>query len=235
MAREKILLGWSGGNDSALALRAILRGGQHEIAALLTTCTIPSTKNKSIQFTNSMNKTRSSVLAGMILAAAASRLIPHPPNFTPIAAMALFGGACFSDKRAAFLVPLAGLLASDLVIGFHKLMPMVYGCFVLIVCLGFWLRRHRSVWRVAGVCAASAVLFFVLTNFAVWAFGALYPKTAAGLLECYVAAIPFFRNMLLGDLFYAGVLFGGFALAEHRCAILRENFAVSPQVDLPQS
>lgn len=175
-----------------------------------------------------MNKTRFTLLAGMILAAAASRLIPHPPNFTPIAAMALFGGACFSDKRAAFLVPMAGLLASDLVIGLYRLMPAVYGSFALTVCLGFWLRRHRSAWRVAGTSLGSAILFFVLTNFAVWAFGTLYPKTPVGLRECYVAAIPFFRNMLLGDLFYAGVLFGGLALAERRYGILRENFSPTP-------
>ena len=112
-----------------------------------------------------MNKTRFTLLAGMILAAAASRLIPHPPNFTPLAAMALFGGACFPDKRAAFLVPMAGLFASDLVLGFYKSMPVVYGSFALIVGLGFWLRQQRTVRRVAAVSVAGAVLFFVLTNF----------------------------------------------------------------------
>jgi hypothetical protein len=174
-----------------------------------------------------MNKTRLTVLAGMILAAAASRLIPHPPNFTPIAAMALFGGACFSDRRAAFLVPLAGLLASDLVIGFYRLMPIVYGSFALMVCLGFWLRDRRTAWRVAGAGVISAVFFFLVTNFTVWALGSLYPKTPGGLIECYAAAIPFFRNMLLGDLFYAGVLFGGLALAERRYPVLRASFAES--------
>jgi len=88
-----------------------------------------------------MNKTRFIVLAGMILAAAGSRLIPHPPNFTPIAALALFGGASFVDNRAAFIVPLAGLFLSDLVLGFYAISPVVYGSFALIVCLGFWVRR----------------------------------------------------------------------------------------------
>src|SRR5438045_4330722 len=118
---------------------------------------------------NNMNKPRFAVLAAMILAAAASRLIPHPPNFTPIAAMALFGGAQFSSKRAAFLVPLAGLFLSDLVFGFYAITPVVYGSFALTVCLGMWVRRRRSVQRIAFATVASAVLFFVLTNFGVWA------------------------------------------------------------------
>ena len=170
-----------------------------------------------------MNNPRFGVLTAMILLAAASRLIPHPPNFTPIAALALFGGASFADKRAAFLVPLAGLLLSDLVLGFYALMPVVYGSFALIVCLGFWLRRQRSVARIAGAAVASAVLFFIVTNFGVWAFGTLYPRTAAGLTECYIAAIPFFQNTLSSNLLYAGVLFGGLALAEKRFVSLREH------------
>src|SRR5579863_503908 len=114
-----------------------------------------------------MNKTRFIMLAGMILAAAASRVIPHPPNFTPIAAIALFGGAGFANKRAAFLLPLAGLVLSDLVIGFYSITPLVYGGFALTVCLGFWVRRHRSLQRIAVAAVASSVLFFVMTNFGV--------------------------------------------------------------------
>lgn len=174
-----------------------------------------------------MNKTRCTVLAGMILAAAASRLIPHPPNFAPIAAIALFGGAQFTDKRAAFLVPLAAMFLSDLVFGLHALIPVVYGAFAFIVCIGFWLRQQRSVWRIAGGAVASAVLFFVVTNFGVWAFAEWYPKTPAGLTACYAAAIPFFRNTLLSDLLYSALLFGGLALAEHRFAGLREHAATA--------
>lgn len=166
------------------------------------------------------------MLAAMILAAAASRLIPHPPNFTPIAAIALFGGAQFSSKRAAFLVPLAGLFFSDLVFGFYAITPVVYGSFVLTVCLGFWMRR-RSVQRIALGAVASAILFFVLTNFGVWAIDNLYPKTLAGLVDCYAAAIPFFRNMLMGDWLYSALLFGGFAFAEKRFIRLREPAVVA--------
>jgi hypothetical protein len=169
-----------------------------------------------------MNKPRFAMLAAMILAAAASRLIPHPPNFTPIAAIALLGGAQFSSKRAAFLVPLAGLFLSDLAFGFYAITPVVYGSFALTVCLGFWVRQRRSVQRMAFATVASAILFFVLTNCGVWVMDNLYPKTLARLVDCYVAAIPFFQNMLLGDLLYSVVLFGGFALAENRFVRLRE-------------
>ncbi len=131
-----------------------------------------------------MSTPRSNVLIAMILMAAASRLIPHPPNFAPIAAMALFGGAHFSDKRAAFLVPLAAMLLSDLVIGTHPFIPFVYGSFALIVGLGFWLRRRRRVAPVAAAALASAVVFFVLANFGVWALSGMYPKTPAGLAAC---------------------------------------------------
>jgi hypothetical protein len=169
-----------------------------------------------------MNKIRFTVLAGMILAVAASRLIPHPPNFTPIAALALFGGASFGSGRAAFFVPLAGLFSSDLALGFYSITPVVYGSFALITCLGFWLRRRQTVWRLAGTSVAGAVLFFAMTNFGVWVIGDLYPRTWSGLGNCFVAAIPFFRNTLLSDLFYSALLFWGLALAEKRWPVLAE-------------
>ena len=170
-----------------------------------------------------MSKPRLLVVVLMILAAAASRVIPHPPNVASIAAVALFGGAYLSNKRLALIVPLAALFLSDLVLGFYSHMEIVYGSFLVVVCLGFLLQRKRSVLRIAGAALASSVLFFVVTNFGVWAFESLYPKTAAGLLACYVAAIPFFQNTLVGDAIYTAVLFGGFALAEKLFPILRER------------
>jgi hypothetical protein len=173
-----------------------------------------------------MEKKRLLVVGGMILAAAASRLIPHPPNFSPITAMALLGGACFVEKRWAFVVPLAALLISDVLIGFHHTVPFVYGSVALIVCLGFWLRTRRTALPIACAALAGSLLFFTVTNFGVWAFGDLpgttYPKTAEGLLACYVAAVPFFGNTLLGDATYTVVLFGGLALAEKWLPALRE-------------
>ena len=169
-----------------------------------------------------MNKPRLALLIGMILVATAMRLIPHPPNFTPLTSMALFGSACFTDKRLAFLVPLMGLFLSDLVIGFYALMPVVYGCFALTVCLGFWLRNQRNTSRIIGASIVGAVLFFILTNLGVWAFDTLYPKTIDGLVDCYVLAIPFFGNTLLSSLLYSAVLFGGLAFAERRLSNVRE-------------
>jgi hypothetical protein len=156
-----------------------------------------------------MLKPRLLVLIAMVLAAAASRLIPHPPNLASISAIALFGGAYFSDRRLAFLIPLTALLLSDLILGFYSHMEVVYLSFALIVCIGLWLQKKRSAFQIAGAALASSVLFFLLTNFGVWAFESLYPKTLEGLIACYVAAIPFFQNTLQGDLFFTAVLFGG--------------------------
>ena len=172
-----------------------------------------------------MLKPRFLVLISMVLMAAASRLIPHPPNVTSLTAVALFGGAYFSDRRLAFLVPLSALFLSDLVLGFYHHMEVVYLSFALIVTIGLWLQKHRTAFPIAGAALVSSVLFFVLTNFGVWTFDALYPKTLEGLVACYVAAIPFFQNTLLGDLLYTAVLFGGFALLENRLPALRDPAA----------
>lgn len=174
-----------------------------------------------------MKNNRFLFLAGMILAAAAARLLPHPWNFTPIGAIAIFSGAQFASKRAAFLLPLSALFLGDLVLGLHKLMPFVYGCFAFTVCLGFWVRRNRSASRIVIASLASSIVFFLVTNFSVWAVFDTYPKNAAGLMECYIAGLPLFRNGLLGDLFYSGVLFGGLALAQSRFVSLREPQLIS--------
>jgi len=169
-----------------------------------------------------MKMNRFTVLIGMVLAATAARLIPHPPNFSPIGALATFGGATFASKRAAFLVPLAAMFLSDLLLGFYAITPVVYGSFALITCLGILIRGKQTVWRLAGASMAAAVLFFAVTNFGFWALGDWYPKTLAGLAECYVAAIPFFRNTLWSNLFYSALLFGGLKLAERRWRWLAE-------------
>lgn len=161
-------------------------------------------------------KPRLVLLIGIIFAGAGLRLLPHPPNFNPIGALALFGGAHVDNKRCAFLLPMAAMLLSDAVIGFHAQMPLVYGAFVLIVWMGFALRERRTPLPVAGAALAGSTLFFVLSNFGVWAFDSIYPKTLEGLVSCYVAAIPFFGNTVAGNLFYTAVLFGAFALAERK-------------------
>lgn len=175
-----------------------------------------------------MFKSRFAVLAGMVLMAGVARLIPHPWNVTPVAAMALFAGARFSNKGQAFLVPLCALFISDLVIGFHATMPFVYAGFALIVGIGLWIRNKQGVTPVAGAVLTGAVMFFVITNFGHWMISPMYPKSLQGLFACYTAALPFFRNTLLGDAFYATLLFGSFALAEKRFPVLRQPTLTIP-------
>jgi len=160
------------------------------------------------------NHSRLVALLSAVLVAAALRLVPHPPNFTPIGAMALFGGAYLGRRALAFAAPLGALLLSDLVLGFYHGMATVYFSVALIVIIG-WLSLQRiSVLRVGVAAVASSVLFFAITNFGMWLFSGFYPRTVAGLEACYVAAIPFFQNTVAGDLFYAALLFGGFKIAE---------------------
>lgn len=170
-----------------------------------------------------MRNLRWVTLAGLITAAAFSRLLPHPPNVSPVTAIALFGGAYFADKRLAFLVPLAALFLSDTVLGFYPGMAVVYGTFALIVCVGFLLQKQKTAAPVIAASLFSSILFFAVTNFGVWVFEALYPKTIQGLMACYAAAIPFFRHTVLGDLGYTVVLFGSFFLAEKTFPALRRN------------
>jgi hypothetical protein len=161
----------------------------------------------------------------LILLAALSRLLPHPPNFAPITALALFGGV-YLDKKHTFIVPLAAMLISDYVIGFHSGIPWVYASFIAIGFIGLWLRNHQGVVTTIGATLAGSVLFYVVTNFGVWLASSIYPHNAAGLIECYVAAIPFFRNTLLGDVIYVGILFGSFELMTTWIPALRINRSV---------
>ena len=165
---------------------------------------------------------RTLLVLAMILIAAALRVGPHPWNFAPVGAMALFSGALVRDRRLAFLFPLAALFAGDLFIGFYKITPVVYASFLLSVLIGRWLQNRRTVARISGATLLGAVQFFVVTNFGVWALGSLYPRTLAGLAACYAAGIPFFWNTLAGDAFYATLFFGAFALAERFIPVLRE-------------
>ena len=152
------------------------------------------------------------VIVLMVVAAAAFRLFPHPPNFAPIAAMALFAGAHITNRRLALLVPLAAMFASDLLLGLHSAIVLVYVCMAISVVIGMQLNNRIRLATVAGASVLSSVLFFAITNFGVWLSTDLYPADLSGLLASYVAAIPFFHNTLLGDALFSGILFGGFAL-----------------------
>ena len=167
------------------------------------------------------NHARLAAILTAIFVAAALRLVPHPPNFTPIGAMALFGGAYFGRRTLAFAAPLGAMLLSDAVLGFHSGMPYVYASVALIVLIGWAVASRKTPLGIAAAAVASSVLFFAVTNFGTWATGELYPRTLAGLEACYVAAIPFFQNTLAGDLFFSALLFGGFALLELKLPALR--------------
>ena len=175
-----------------------------------------------------MSRGRLIAVTCLILVAAASRVIPHPPNFTPITAIALFGGAYFTRKWLAFFVPLSSLFLSNLVLGYGVGSYVVYASFALVVAIGLLLRRHRSALPIAMAALASSILFFLITNFGVWFFDHMYPKTAAGLMVCYAAAIPFFKNAVLGNALYTIVLFGGFALAQNYWPVLKERENLQP-------
>jgi hypothetical protein len=170
---------------------------------------------------------RLTTLTIIVLATALFRLVPHWPNFTPIAALALFGAATFERKWLGLVVPLAAMLLSDTLIGFHGSMGAVYLSFGLIWILGLWALQRPSAGRIAAASVTSSVLFFLITNFAVWYGSTFYPQTAAGLLTCYTAGLAFyngsnfFLNGLVGDLLFNGLLFGSYYLLQQRFMVLR--------------
>ena len=165
---------------------------------------------------------RTLLALALIVLAAALRIAPHPWNFTPVGAMALFSGALLKDRRLAFFFPLLALFLGDIFVGFHKLIPIVYASFLINVAIGLWLRDRRTVARISLATLLGAIQFFLVTNFAVWWLLNSYPKTTSGLAACYLAGIPFFWNTLAGDAFYAALLFGAFAFAERVIPALRE-------------
>ncbi len=157
---------------------------------------------------------RTLLALALIVLAAALRIAPHPWNFTPVGAMALFSGAVLKDRRLAFFFPLLALFLGDIFIGFHKLIPIVYASFLVNVAIGLWLRDRRTTARIGLATLLGAIQFFIVTNFAVWQFLSGFPHTASGLVACYAAGVPFFWNSLAGDAVYAALLFGSYALAE---------------------
>ena len=167
-------------------------------------------------------RTQLVTVAAIIFALALFRLLPHWPNVSPVAAMALFGGAYFADKRLAFIVPFVALFLSDLVLGLHNSMIFVYTGFALTVVIGFMLKNKITFTNTAFAVVASSVVFFLLTNFGAWLTSALYAKTAEGLMQAYVAGIPFFQNSLSGNLVFAAVIFGGYRLLQNNITALKQ-------------
>jgi hypothetical protein len=157
-------------------------------------------------------KTPFLIAAALLVFGVAMRLLPHPANVTPLTAIALFAGVYFRGKWIV-LVPVLTMVASDLLIGWHNLVLFTWGSFAAMVLMGLWAGRKLSVGRLLLGSLAGSTLFFLVTNWAVWAFTPMYEKSAAGLLASYTMALPFFRNMAAGDLFYVGAFFGVMELA----------------------
>ncbi len=165
------------------------------------------------------------VIAGLILLAGLSRLIPHPYNFTAIGAMALFGGAVIKPRSLAFLIPMAAMFLTDLLIGFHANMTAVYLSFALMAIIGMTVVSKRSVGRIITGSLLSSLLFFLITNLAVWFVNPAYPQDLNGLMMSYAMALPFYEssifgnlalNSIMGNLFYSGILFTAYAWLESK-------------------
>jgi len=179
-------------------------------------------------------------ITAIILLAAMSRLLPHPPNFSPVGGLALFGAAYFSKRYWAYFIPIISMWLSDLILNnivyeayFDKFVWLysgslfTYGAFALIVLLGSFTLRKIRVSRLLVSAMGASLLFFIVSNFGVWQSSGLYPHTLKGITDCYVAAIPFFKNTVLGDLAYTSLLFGVFELAQKMIPQLRLNEAFS--------
>lgn len=143
----------------------------------------------------------------IILFLAFSRLIPHPPNFTPLGAMALLAGANFKDIRMALIMPMIAMLISDIIIGFHSTMIFVYGTVAIIILGSHWLIKSCTLLNMTIGAVLSAVIFFVTTNFGAWMSHDMYAQNVAGLQQAYIAGIPFFKNTLVSNLLFTAVGF----------------------------
>ncbi len=177
---------------------------------------------------------RFSVISLIIVLAAFSRLLPHPSNFAPIGAIALFGSAYFSKRYLALLIPVLSMWLSDLVINntiyaqyfgsftfFYQGFYWTYMSFIFIGVLGFLLLKRTRPQNIIIASLSASIIFFLVSNFGVWASGTLYPNNLSGLITCYVAGLPFFKNTIIGDLIYSGILFGVFEFAQNRLPILK--------------
>lgn len=147
----------------------------------------------------------------IILFAVVLRLLPHPANIAPITAIALFGGV-YLNKKYAFILPIVIMVISDIFLGFHNTILFVYGSFFITGILGLWIRNNKNTLKVISTTFASSILFFIITNFGVWLVSGMYELTFNGLVNAYVLAIPYFRNTVLGDLLYTGLLFSAYEL-----------------------
>ena len=149
------------------------------------------------------------IIIGILL-----RFVPHTANFTPVAAIALFAGV-YLNKKQALIVPLLLMVISDIFLGMHNVVVFTWGSFILVTVIGFWTKRHKSFKGIVSTALVSSFLFYVITNFGVWAMG-WYPQTAKGLLDCYILGLPFLRQFTVSTLVYSAVLFGVYEFIAYR-------------------
>jgi len=159
----------------------------------------------------------------------ACRFIPHMPNFAPIGAIALFG-ALYLPRKYALILPISVMFLSDIFIGFYswQVMTSVYVGFILMGVIGLLVKKNKKFSTILGGTLLGSVLFFLLTNFSVWAFGTMYIHNFAGLMQSYYMALPFFRNSLAGNLFYVGILVGGFETIKY---YLKNKIQLDTQIE----
>lgn len=153
------------------------------------------------------------IALGLVTLGVVSRLIPHQPNLTAIGAIAIFSGV-YLPKKFAFAVPILSMLISDMIIGFHSTIGWVYAAFVLVAFLSYQGRSWLRDGKILASPLVSASLFFLVSNFGVWLSGSLYPLTLAGLVDCFIRAVPFFRPTLMGDFAYTTLLYASFQLVQ---------------------
>ena len=146
-----------------------------------------------------------------------SRIIPHPPNFTPILAGIIFLPFIKKDLTFSVIVPLAAMLISDLIIGMHSLMLWTYGPILFLSCLTYYLNQD-NILRIGSLAVITPMVFFLVSNFGVWITGSYYAKDISGLMECYFNAVPFYASSAISCMLFTALFYF------IRSALLKRNF-----------
>jgi len=158
------------------------------------------------------------IIPVLIILAAVTRLIPHPPNFTPIIAIGLFSGTYIKNRSLAVLIPISVMFLSDWFIGLHRTIFFVYGSLLLVVVVGMLFLNKVNIRNCSAAALSGSFLFFIITNFGVWLTSGYYPIDIDGIFTCYILALPFFGNTIAGSLFYTALMFGGYELLKRSLA-----------------
>ena len=160
------------------------------------------------------------LIISVIFLVSLTRIFPHPPNFTPILALAIFGGAYLPNRITAISLPIISMFISDLIIGFHSQIFTIYATIIFLSILGH-LMKTKNFKNFAITGFTGSLIFFIITNFSVWLGGNLYPLTIDGIIQCYIMAIPFFHNTLISTILFLTILFFGYTFAEKKISNLK--------------